>query len=212
MAQPPLSQFFTDILSEEKIDEFHHRKDLDKLVELCLIYNNGPDRIDFDRINIDEVKDEKLKMVVALWARGVTIPEYLNLTYGEPYDSRFKRCAMEDAEYLNQRAIEAGIERFVSPSKIDTYKILKYPQQLAGFLAAMVEPYHFSKNPKTLNELGLTYTSDKNFLVSLLTLKHITLAYLTLTAKNYIDNWFWTSYPNEDIERYLDMVSSKDEE
>ena len=92
---PSFSQLFTDRITLEDVNTFYTKKDLEKLRDLCLAYNNLPpeeeeeeeeeERRQRNLIEIEEIRNDKIAMILALWMHDVDIPDYLNLTWGEPY-------------------------------------------------------------------------------------------------------------------------------
>ena len=71
MANPPLSAIFTDIQSEEEIDNFYHQQDLQRLRELLSSIPLSKDK---------GIEESKIGMISLLWQHKIEIPTHLNLT------------------------------------------------------------------------------------------------------------------------------------
>ena len=63
---PSFSEFFTDNLTEEKVDRFYAEKELETLREMCLGFNNSQPEQGVTPIEIDEISNDKIAMIIAL--------------------------------------------------------------------------------------------------------------------------------------------------
>lgn len=133
----PLSQLFTDISSEKEIDSFYSQKELDTLYDLCVSYNdklsseNGGHRID-----IEEIKNDKIGMIIALWGRNQDIPEAL--TWGQPYDEGLKNAIK--FEYDN--TMRENDHTLIYAKRMHCYRIITTPyKEVAAYLNGVVAFY-----------------------------------------------------------------------
>lgn len=89
------------------------------LLQLCLTYNEKK-ASPTGGIEIDQVKNDKIGMVVALWARDEEISSLLlfyELGWTEPYIGTFKECIRTE--------IKSEYENYPPVTKMFTYRILK---------------------------------------------------------------------------------------
>jgi hypothetical protein len=127
MAVPKFSELFEDKLTEAQIDQFHEQQDLNQLITLAREYNARQTTLRGNQIDIEAIKDDKLKLIVSLWIRDITIPKYLNIGYGEPFDSTFKEWSVDDNPVMQP------IENHV------IYKLLNHPEHLFGFIVGALQ-------------------------------------------------------------------------
>jgi hypothetical protein len=192
MALPSYSEIITDNVTEEVIDAYTLQKDLEHLRKLVLTYNSQYPLSSKQRIPLDDIKDNKLKLIIALWQMNIEIPEYLNLTWGAPYDELFisevEEYRLANGEY---RPVEA----------ISIYILINNPILLAGFLMGSINiPAVYDRgidyihqrhqNLNMLNDTILTplnlppVKENESFGKLLLTLNPFALAYIALRIKD----------------------------
>lgn len=138
MAQPPI---FEDIdhLTDEFIDDVNAKLQLQTLRDLCLAYNNNHD---VDTIEIEEIQDDKIAMIIALWMRGqYNIHE--SITWGDPYDKGLKesiRIIGAESRELREEVDENGdvIELEILPKAKENaaYHLFTHTDQLLGYIIA----------------------------------------------------------------------------
>lgn len=113
MAFPQFSELFVDNLTDQKIDEFILEKDLEALRSLCQKFRDTKK----NRDELDGIRDDKIGMVLFLWMRNEELPDYLNLTWDEPYDSGIKKSI---AGYLTRYPLSDVRETPI-------YRVMKNP-------------------------------------------------------------------------------------
>jgi hypothetical protein len=185
----PLIQgkFFIDNLTDEKIDARIAELDLENLRKLVVEYNlNG----DFP-IDLSKYANDKIALIILLWQRDVVIPSYLNLTFGEPYDNIFASIATRDKLNFYDDDIE-----ILSLKNSPIYTLLKYPNQLLGFIMAglIIDEEKILLINKIFAELGIvTQNEIPGILNTLRSMLPIALVYFcivgTIKHRVFVDSF-----------------------
>jgi hypothetical protein len=150
MAVSPELQEFVDSLTEEKYNVKIAELDLAKLKELAQEYNAKLETEEEDQDIIDEKRidlrnTDKLELIVLLWQRDIDIPSYLNLTWGEPYDTTFKRVAkLAPQDYGGETYNEE--DSFL-------YQLLMDQKGLGQYVGSAVD-FHFGNETQKLIRLN----------------------------------------------------------
>jgi hypothetical protein len=180
-------KFFIDNLTDEKIDARIAELDLENLRKLVVEYNlNG----DFP-IDLSKYANDKIALIILLWQRDVVIPSYLNLTFGEPYDNIFASIATRDKLNFYDDDIE-----ILSLKNSPIYTLLKYPNQLLGFIMAglIIDEEKILLINKIFAELGIvTQNEIPGILNTLRSMLPIALVYFcivgTIKHRVFVDSF-----------------------
>lgn len=184
------------IPTTDEIDAYTLQQELLYLTNAAREYNEGDPLPDpRNRIPLDDIKDDKLKLIFSLWQRGIIIPEHLNITYGAPYDDIFF-CWADGADMPpDEDDDNEGLLRPVT--MITPYILLKHPEQLLGYLLATFDfPLDaLTKtglgrfNTEILHRIGLPPINSKaDYLNILANAKTLDLIYIALELDNYMLN------------------------
>lgn len=162
---------FPRFLPDALPDEFYSQNDIEELKNLCLEYNRGVP----DPIEVDEIQNDKIAMIIALWMRRLKISE--NLTFGSPYDNVINKEILQfisrEKYYadLRLRALEENTvyqrtedDVYIAPKARETifYKLFIHPSQLQGFIATGIYnilSYIDRRRIQGLNDDSLVYYS-----------------------------------------------------
>lgn len=147
------SSLFTDIphLTDEFVDNNYDKLELATLKNLCLAYNNGHTAADL--IELDEIENDRVGMILALWMRDVTIPESitlpdakdLTLQGGPSYEEVIKEALREIIQDHTERMVflstnmRREVRNFPMTKDTDIYIIITHPENLLGFLTASID-------------------------------------------------------------------------
>lgn len=157
MALPQFSDLFVDKLTEDQIDPINAAFELRTLKEICLDFNNKlPDERNNEAIEIEDIKDDKIGMILALWMRNISIPE--SITWDDPYDKELKKSLKH---YIG---LFTRIGRDL-PKVKDTpfYTILSHPEQLLGFLVTFIAIKDNSYSVDSVDTYEKSYKHLDNF-------------------------------------------------
>jgi hypothetical protein len=124
--------------------------------------------------------------------RNIDIPEHLNITYGEPYDTVFKAWANGAAMTYDMGNYSEEILRPVK--RITSYILVNHPEQLFGFIMAGADFFERHEGPRMLIEFNNrvmaalklpAITTYKEFFNIIYRLPAVDLVYIALEMENY---------------------------
>lgn len=204
-------------LSEEAFEEYVKEKELEFLRGLAMDYNNLETINILNRIDLSRIGNDKLKLTVSLWQRGIRPSTIRNI----PYLINGERVDMEEP-YLSTLIKHSkvfdkeGLFIFKKPEDTYTYLLMKYPEQLRGFMAAGVNLYYnYIERPeievndldninKALLKLNLPEAFNKTEFIRIIK----TLPILGVIALALIIDRYGAFHDSTGLSEYIELVKN----